>query len=266
MASFRDAFTKEKKEALNYDDNAALYFTATLLVLVVVPWSISLVRKLLFPLKSSCAQTLLAVNSRSSMKSCICSACSASLRQKREKATCFRTRLRREHLLAQLVAFAAVCFLLYAVIHKLSTVSEINAFEPYEILNVTKNADIKTVRKAYRRMSLIHHPDRHPNDPLASARFILISKAYNALSDEVCYEFLKSFLMRVPNRLRAGTTINTVIRTVPIYSKWALGFPNFWLLKKIKPFFSLYLLLLSLWAFHLRLFYITKNKKFFTVS
>ena len=34
-------------------------------------------------------------------------------------------------------------------------------------------------------MSLKYHPDRNPNDPLASSNFIQVTKAYNALTDEV---------------------------------------------------------------------------------
>lgn len=185
MAFFREAFTKEKKEALNYDDNAALFFAATLLLLVIVPWTFIFLRNLLLPVKSRAARALFAINSPgSSMKSCPCSACTASLASKRREATSLKNRLHHGTLIPQIVILAILGFVFYKLVCQLSTVSEIKAFEPYEILNIKSGTDEKGIRKAYRRMSLIHHPDRHPTDPLASAKFILITKAYQALSDE----------------------------------------------------------------------------------
>ena len=31
--------------------------------------------------------------------------------------------------------------------------------------------------KAYRKLSLIYHPDKNPDDPLAASRFMMITKA-----------------------------------------------------------------------------------------
>ncbi len=54
----------------------------------------------------------------------------------------------------------------------------------YEILGVAKNADEKTMKSAFRRKAMECHPDRHPDDPEAEARFKELNEAYGVLSDE----------------------------------------------------------------------------------
>jgi DnaJ-class molecular chaperone len=61
---------------------------------------------------------------------------------------------------------------------------EIKGFGPYEILGVEQDAPIEKIKKAYRKLALIYHPDRNRDNPEASAKFIMISKAYECLTDE----------------------------------------------------------------------------------
>jgi curved DNA-binding protein CbpA len=52
----------------------------------------------------------------------------------------------------------------------------------YEVLQITPQASDEDVKRAYRRLALHHHPDRHPkNQTLAELKFQLITKAYEAL-------------------------------------------------------------------------------------
>ncbi len=53
----------------------------------------------------------------------------------------------------------------------------------YAVLGVAKDADDKTIKKAFRKLAMDCHPDRHPDDPDAEARFKEINDAYQALSD-----------------------------------------------------------------------------------
>ena len=53
----------------------------------------------------------------------------------------------------------------------------------YEILGVDKSADADTIKKAYRNMAKKYHPDLHPDDKEAEAKFKEINDAYAILSD-----------------------------------------------------------------------------------
>jgi len=54
----------------------------------------------------------------------------------------------------------------------------LKSFDPYQILGVEPDAEMPAIKKAYRRLSLIKHPDKNPDDPLAVTEFIQITKAY----------------------------------------------------------------------------------------
>lgn len=56
-------------------------------------------------------------------------------------------------------------------------------FDPYEILGVEYDAPVSKIKKSYRKLALEFHPDRNPNNPEVGAKFIMISKAYECLTD-----------------------------------------------------------------------------------
>ncbi len=53
----------------------------------------------------------------------------------------------------------------------------------YAVLGIPAGATPDEIKGAYRRLALATHPDRHPDDPEAEARFRAISTAYAVLSD-----------------------------------------------------------------------------------
>ena len=53
----------------------------------------------------------------------------------------------------------------------------------YKILGIDENASSDQIKKVYRKLAKKYHPDSHPNDKQAEARFKEISEAYNVLSD-----------------------------------------------------------------------------------
>lgn len=55
--------------------------------------------------------------------------------------------------------------------------------DPYSILGVPREADAKSIKRAYHRLAQEHHPDRNQNDAVAEERFKRISAAYAVLSD-----------------------------------------------------------------------------------
>ncbi|MGZ3406173.1 MAG: DnaJ domain-containing protein [Polyangia bacterium] len=53
----------------------------------------------------------------------------------------------------------------------------------YEILGVQRGTDAAEIKKAYRRLAMDCHPDHHPGDHTAEARFKELAEAYQVLSD-----------------------------------------------------------------------------------
>jgi len=50
--------------------------------------------------------------------------------------------------------------------------------DPFHILGVSKDADEKTIKRAYRLLVKRWHPDRNPDQPTAEMRFKQIQQAY----------------------------------------------------------------------------------------
>jgi len=55
----------------------------------------------------------------------------------------------------------------------------------YDVLELKRDATLPDVKKAYRRLAVLHHPDRNiGNEEEATIKFREISEAYEVLSDE----------------------------------------------------------------------------------
>ena len=57
------------------------------------------------------------------------------------------------------------------------------AVDYYGTLGVSKRADEKEIRSAYRRLARKYHPDVNPNNPQSEARFKEVSEAYEVLKN-----------------------------------------------------------------------------------
>lgn len=53
----------------------------------------------------------------------------------------------------------------------------------YEVLEIPETASIDEIKKSYRKLSMIYHPDKNKNNPDATAKFQKISEAYETLGD-----------------------------------------------------------------------------------
>ncbi|KAI9883348.1 MAG: hypothetical protein M1823_004882 [Watsoniomyces obsoletus] len=54
----------------------------------------------------------------------------------------------------------------------------------YKLLDIDRQASVKDIKTAYRRLSKRYHPDKNPGNDSAHQKFVQVSEAYEALSNE----------------------------------------------------------------------------------
>ena len=70
-----------------------------------------------------------------------------------------------------------ICLIILTVLS--STVGQ----DFYKLLGVSKNADNREIRKAFKKLALKYHPDKNSEDD-AQEKFLKITRAYEILKDE----------------------------------------------------------------------------------
>ena len=84
----------------------------------------------------------------------------------------------------------------------------------YEVLGVSKNADEKQIKSAYRKLAMANHPDRNPDDEAAAERFREASEAYEVLKDgekRAAYDQLGHALNSLPDLVAAAVLVAAVV-------------------------------------------------------
>lgn len=71
----------------------------------------------------------------------------------------------------------------------------------YDVLGVTTSASSEEIKKAYRRQSMMYHPDRNRSDPSATERFQEIGKAFAVLGNK---DQRRSYDVSLQSRMRPG--------------------------------------------------------------
>ncbi|KAG6576690.1 DnaJ protein ERDJ2A, partial [Cucurbita argyrosperma subsp. sororia] len=154
------------------EENSALFpiFILTIMALPLVPYTI--------------LKLCRAASKKAKIIHCQCSECSRS--GKFRKSIFKRIANFSTYSNLTLVLLWIFMFVLVYYIKNMSR--EIQVFEPFTILGLDTGASEADIKKAYRRLSILYHPDKNP-DPEAHKYFVeFISKAYQALTDPISRE------------------------------------------------------------------------------
>lgn len=177
--SFKDNFTREENQDLEFDYSAFWTYASTFIIIFMIPIISKLKNRVFYKPK--------VVNKK--YLNCQCQACKVKLETYKKRKIKENYNLSFYLLLSTLlILFLALS---YSTNEVINNKGKIKSFNPHEILEVSEEADEKQIKKAYRLMSLKFHPDRC-HDPDCKPKFIMITKAFEALTDPVAMENFKN--------------------------------------------------------------------------
>ncbi|CAH0515915.1 unnamed protein product [Peronospora belbahrii] len=161
---------------LEYDNSAFYYFSVSLCALYVVPVTFLSLRRIFYGVF---------FKDRLLDKSHVrCDRELRKLKQLQAEKTAFRNVFSLPFVF-NLVVLTVVWYGLVRMAMLLKDDSEIKSFDPFAILGISAGVSEREIKRAYRKMSLLYHPDKNQGDAVAEQKFMLVAKAYEALTDEV---------------------------------------------------------------------------------
>ena len=87
----------------------------------------------------------------------------------------------------------------------------------YEILGVSKTAEEREIRKAYKRPAMKYHPDRNRGDKEAEAKFKEIKEAYEVLTDSQNVRHTISMVMLRLSKVAWAAAVLAAAQTSAIF-------------------------------------------------
>lgn len=69
--------------------------------------------------------------------------------------------------------------------------------DPYEVLGVPRTSSQGDIRKAYKKLAMLYHPDKNPNE---AERFAAINAAYELIGQySIRFGFFRVFVFTLPS-------------------------------------------------------------------
>lgn len=169
---------------LQYDDSAFHYFALSTIALYLIPsW---------YTILSKCYQAFIGLTDSDIGAEVRTTAEAEKAKEIKKKFKGVGTLSSKGFVTNLIITLIFTAVFLYLII-SVSEDGEVNSFDPFKILGVDTSTELKKVKKAFREKSLKWHPDKNPNNPAAEAMFMMINKAYEALTDPVSKENFEKY-------------------------------------------------------------------------
>jgi len=171
MSKFSDYFARDNTKEIQFESDSFYPFLETIIIISIIYFSY----KLILSIKSSDSK----YHNSELYLNCQCDIC-----KKRFKKIIKKNNKNKHTRLYIIIILFLIYFAkkYYDVI--LQNQSKIKTFDPYEILQISSFSDKKEIKKAYKHLALLYHPDKNIDDINAKNKFILINKAYETLMNE----------------------------------------------------------------------------------
>lgn len=168
---------------LEYDNSAFYYFTLSLISIYLLPVTLVSLKQIfraIVPARGELKESRTAAEAKK---------CGRLKKDKVGLSVLFTRWSFVTKLLTLIPGWACFFYLLYSMTDD----AEIKGFDPFAILGVTPSMGEKEIKKQFRALSLIYHPDKNPGNPVAEDMFMKIAKAYEALTDAQAMENWRQF-------------------------------------------------------------------------
>lgn len=177
---------------LDYDTGAFSFFFLALSLAGLIPYSISVV----FQFRN--AQKSVQVDDIAPTSELYENVFVTRLAKKKRAAVVAARKSEADKVFKRLGFLALGWALFFGYLLTRESGADIHKFDPFEILGISSSASEIEIKKAYKKLSLVHHPDRWANKDkadraLAETKFIMVAKAYEALTDPVARENFQKY-------------------------------------------------------------------------
>ena len=160
---------------LQYDNSAFYYFMITVLTFYLIPTGYWLVRRVVTQIYRRINKDIDVSKARTEV-------------ERKKFIDLYEKKRAWSHLftigfLVNLTFFFCAAYLFTILFEAVSSDSEIAQFDPFAILGIESGAAAQQIKRAYRKQSLMFHPDKNPGNKLAAEKFLKIAKV-SLLNDE----------------------------------------------------------------------------------
>ena len=171
MSSFGENFERDENKDMQFDTNA-FYPVIESFIFLLIFFCVYKIYSLLFKYKVK-------FQDKTKYRNCQCSYCIQRLNKLVQKKS---NKFSLIFYIGSLIFLSILSSVYYQKI--IETQNKVKIFDPYEILEISSTASPPEIKKAFKKLAVKYHPDKNLNNLQAKAKFILLTKAYESLTNE----------------------------------------------------------------------------------